>query len=1250
MGTKTASNVLTITTVEDGVSAPYIHEYYYKWTNSYTSYGSDTGWSKTQPARPDASYYLWRKDIYKEYNPATNAYDLNVQTSFLCQNGENGTGFQPKGSAVDVPKSSTSGVAVGDNGTFLMTTSSQYLYKSNGTSWVAQSTPALSDSYIVNKTGDEKDGHAYSWTGSNWLDIGMVRGASGTSNYIHVAWCNVKGDGTDWSTQSTDFTTDKLANVDYKFMGTLVNNDGGEDPDVHHAGEYEWNEIKGKDAYIVSANPSVVAINTTEVGVPTDTTQKSIVVNVYKGDSQNPLSTTITNATLPSGFVQDSSTGNTLTFHATTNASLATPKNITITVSAGGVTRPIVVEAVGSKAGGKGDNGDNAIQLTLDNEHEDFIYSEGERVAPSSVTTQAHLYNGNTEIPASSISWTINLSRSTGIDLTKLSFSNGTYTLTGISAQNAKLCIQATYPKTGGQNYEAMFTCNQTSQDKYDLLVRPNAIAYNSTTHTPATTTITVSARKTDLTGAQSTAYIAPDSTISAGQLRLFYAWVNADGTRGTLTQSNAVNIQITAAKCEAYVGIYLELRLYKTSSTYDVKDGETVEFAKSANGEDGIDGQNAKQLDLTNQNDALQYMGDVNLTGSITSNAILYDGGIPILSGVTFSTDSSSTIPVNYYTLNAQTGAITVTGLPSGQLSGKLVIVATYQGETFSKEMTVQRLDNGEPKFELVIDKPAVVQNTSQSTATIPINIKVFKTYIDTSVNRLVRVQLTSLAADGLRVYSVTTAGASNMTRNYGASGVNYNANPSQWTGDVTFHVTNNQDWGSSSLVSYDYETVPIAAVANGQQGVQGKIGRNIYFAGTLDEVGGTFDVTDTSAPYVQVGLDTNNMPKCYVFDGDNGTYTFSSDADHYQDTRQWVDGEHWTMMESSYKYLMTKAMFSDFAKLGSGIFNGDYAFSQWGIGANGQVSTDYKNFMPLCMNYSAKVTAENTPTSPVVLGTFNIISGHAYKFTFELDVADNNINFYPWGVPTSTSEGWHSAEKYFTREWTAQSTTTLTMYAFNKGSNTRYVKVQIVDTSFKPNLYIDWLKGEIYAQLGRFVNVTVEGVMNNLIQTIDSTNYSQYGEVNGGVFWLNPSKVGTIIRYRYSSPIGLPSAFVIRNIDGTNLCDTTDGTHQMTLDELRQCVGKRIYVLTDGNTGMASIKCGKYESATTEYKMLRVVSNTTWYYSYTSNTSASNWFWIFECKMGKYPSGSSVNENYECIYWELQAAFNKLPDQLAW
>lgn len=1237
MGTKTASNVLTITTVEDGVSAPYIHEYYYKWTNSYTSYGSDTGWSKTQPARPDASYYLWRKDIYKEYNPATNAYDLNIQTSFLCQNGENGTGFQPKGSAVDVPKSSTSGVAVGDNGTFLMTTSSPYLYKSNGTSWVAQSTPALSDSYIVNKTGDAKDGHAYSWTGSNWLDIGMVRGASGTSNYIHVAWCNVKGDGTDWSTQSTDFTTDKLANVDYKFMGTLVNNDGGVDPDVHHAGEYEWNEIKGNDAYIVSANPSVIAINTNESGVPTDTTQKSIVVNVYKGDSQNPLSTTITNATLPSGFVQDSSTGNTLTFHATTNASLATPKNITITVSAGDVTRSIVIEVVGSKAGGKGDNGDNAIQLTLDNEHEDFIYSAGEKVAPSSITTQAHLYDGNTEVAASNITWSVNQSKCAGIDFTKLTIGAGLFTITGITSDAAKLCIQATYPKTGGQNYEAMFTMNRTSQDKYDLFVSPKSIAYNPSTYT--TQTVNVTAKKTDLRGVQSSAYISLAEPLASGVLALFYAWVNADGTRTQLTRSNQVNIPITAAYCAAYVGLHLELRLYKSASEYDTKDFETIEFAKSQNGQTGGKGDNAIQLDLTNQNDALQYMGDENLTGSVTSQAILYDGGLPATSGVAFSIGSGSTIPVNYYTLNAQTGAITVTGLPSGLLRGVLIVTATYQEQTYSKEFSVQRLDNGQPKFELVIDKPAVVQNISVTTTPVPINIKVFKTYIDTSVNRLVRVQLTSLTADALRVYSVTTAGASNMTRNYGASGVTYNASPSLWTGDVTFHVTNDEDWGSSSLVSYDYETIPITAVRRGQ------MGRNIYLAGTLGEVGGTsFDVTDTSAPYVQVGLDTNNMPKCYVFDGANGNnYQFPSDESGYQ------DDPNWELMVSDFKYLMTKAIFSNFAKLGSGIFNGDYAFSQYGTRLDGTIDTNYQNFMPV---NSTEYTVNST--SLVLLGTFSGVAGRKYYFRFKTSAIDGNVYFY---VNTSQTLGgyvWHDAySDVIDRSIVASGNNTYYVMArLNTDGDARRVSVEIKDdTTFKPNLYIDWLKGEIYAQLGRFVNVTIEGVMNNLIQTIDSTNYSQYGESNGSVFWLNPAKVGTIIRYRYSSAIGLPSAFVIRNVDGTNLCDTTDGTHQMTLDELRQCVGKRIYVLTDGNTGMASIKCGRYESATTtEYKMLRVVSNATWYYSYTSNTTLSNWFWIFECKMGKYPSGSSVNENYECIYWELQAAFNKLPDQLAW
>jgi hypothetical protein len=68
----------------------------------------------------------------------------------------------------------------------------------------------------------------------------------------------------------------------------------------------------------------------------------------------------------------------------------------------------------------------------------------------------------------------------------------------------------------------------------------------------------------------------------------VFYAWVNSNGTKTSLTPLNALTIPVSLQDCESYVGLYLELVLYKTSATYDVKDYETIEFAKSVNGSSG--------------------------------------------------------------------------------------------------------------------------------------------------------------------------------------------------------------------------------------------------------------------------------------------------------------------------------------------------------------------------------------------------------------------------------------------------------------------------------------------------------------------------------------------------------------------------------------------------------------------------------------------------------------------------------------
>lgn len=100
-----------------------------------------------------------------------------------------------------------------------------------------------------------------------------------------------------------------------------------------------------------------------------------------------------------------------------------------------------------------------------------------------------------------------------------------------------------------------------------------------------------------------------------------------------------------------------------------------------------------------------------------------------------------------------------------------------------------------------------------------------------------------------------------------------------------------------------------------------KGDMGRNYYYAGEYDQ-NEDYLLTDYEAPFVS--YDDGNITRYYVRVGVSGT---TSTIDPWNDN----DGICWALMTSDFKYIITEALFSDFAKLGSSVFNKDYMFSQY-------------------------------------------------------------------------------------------------------------------------------------------------------------------------------------------------------------------------------------------------------------------------------------------------------------------------------
>lgn len=215
-------------------------------------------------------------------------------------------------------------------------------------------------------------------------------------------------------------------------------------------------------------------------------------------------------------------------------------------------------------------------------------------------------------------------------------------------------------------------------------------------------------------------------------------------------------------------------------------------------------------------------------------------------------------------------------------------------------------------------------------------------------------------------------------------------------------------------------------------------------------------------------------------------------------------------------------------------------------------------------------------------------------------------------------------------------------------------------LQNTYTPITYINAATGavhtsDIYATTSTFENVNVTGVLNNLIQNITHSNYSQYGSGDSTAFWVDPLKIGSIISIEGNDyaphNLHLPWAGAITNAETGVLEDVIYGTrfngNAFTLMELRQCVGKKIYIVPPtGSSRALHIYCGiegdlgMLVHKQTLYDGLNDMNNikstgsaitTTARKVYAWEGNESQHYTILECKLGRY-------NGKECIYWEIE------------
>lgn len=137
--------------------------------------------------------------------------------------------------------------------------------------------------------------------------------------------------------------------------------------------------------------------------------------------------------------------------------------------------------------------------------------------------------------------------------------------------------------------------------------------------------------------------------------------------------------------------------------------------------------------------------------------------------------------------------------------------------------------------------------------------------------------------------------------------------------------------------------------SVTTVEDGKRGKVGRFFYYAGDFDENNRTkgFFVNDAQSPFFS-HVDRGGITRFHVFNPETNPplYTMTMAAMWDASNGSWNNAP-WEAMTNDFKYLITEAIFSNFAHLGGAIISGNWMISQHGT-VNGEASTDYTKFNP--------------------------------------------------------------------------------------------------------------------------------------------------------------------------------------------------------------------------------------------------------------------------------------------------------------
>ncbi len=176
--------------------------------------------------------------------------------------------------------------------------------------------------------------------------------------------------------------------------------------------------------------------------------------------------------------------------------------------------------------------------------------------------------------------------------------------------------------------------------------------------------------------------------------------------------------------------------------------------------------------------------------------------------------------------------------------------------------------------------------------------------------------------------------------------------------------------------LAEYEVQSIKVGDTGQGQAGAAGK---GYYYLGEwTDVLGSTFVVSDYEAPFV------SKDGYYYIFSGGNGTWTCSNtySASNMTTGTPSANATAWKNKVSTNRFLISEAFFSEFAKLGSGVFNKDWMYSQYGEGSRQIWSSAYGQGI--------------NSTSMAIIGnnSFDVVAGREYTLLITGYAISDNVS----------------------------------------------------------------------------------------------------------------------------------------------------------------------------------------------------------------------------------------------------------------